>query len=206
MCATMGAMTTRPYRMKKRAEQQEQTRRRIVEAAVELHGEVGPARTTVSAVAARAGVERHTYYRHFPDEFELTMACSGHFYEVNPMPDPQEWRAIEDPEERLTRALGELYAYYERHEALLANVVRDAETHEPTRNVTVTRLGPIMQAMRDALADGLASGRGKRRVLAAIDLALDFRTWRTLVRTSGLRQGEAAKLMARTVACAGQAA
>src|ERR1700704_615036 len=108
----MAATSGRKYELRKRAERQEETRRRIVEAAIELHGTVGPARTSVSAIAARAGVQRHTYYRHFPDERSLGLACSGLYMERNPLPDPAPWRAIRDPEKRLRRCLGDLYAYY----------------------------------------------------------------------------------------------
>ena len=101
----------RHYELKKRAESQEQTRHRIVEAAVALHTSIGPARTTVSAIAERAGVQRHTFYRHFPDELSLAMACSGLHLGMHPLPDPQAWRTIADPELRVRRGLGELYRY-----------------------------------------------------------------------------------------------
>jgi AcrR family transcriptional regulator len=195
----------RSYQLKKRAERQEQTRMRIVDAAVSLHGEVGPARTTVSAIAERAGVERHTYYRHFPEERSLFFACSGRFFELNPMPDPAGWSAIADPQARLRRALRELYDYYARNEALFANVNRDQGVHTLTAEVNASRLGPQIDAMRETLSQGLVAGRNRRRVLAALGLALDFSTWQTLVKTSRLRKGEAADLMARTVACAAQA-
>src|SRR5918996_4055938 len=87
----------RPYRKRRRAELEDQTRLRITEAAVELHGRVGPARTTISAVADRAGVQRATVYRHFPDEDALFAACSGHWAAMNPSPDPSAWQAIRDP-------------------------------------------------------------------------------------------------------------
>src|SRR5678815_2610442 len=97
MIAHASAMKLMPrtYTLKRRAEQQADTRRRIVEAAVELHGTVGPARTTVSMVADRAGVQRHTFYAHFPDERDLLMACSGLVFERDPLPDAAPWRAIE---------------------------------------------------------------------------------------------------------------
>src|SRR5438093_7923993 len=99
----------RKYELKRRAERQHETRRRIVEAAIELHRTKGPARTTVSDIARLAGVQRHTFYRHFPDERALGLACSGTFLELNPPPDGTTWRAIGDPEERLRAALSELY-------------------------------------------------------------------------------------------------
>src|SRR3954451_15823295 len=116
----------RTYELKRRAERQEETRRRIVDAAVELHSTLGPSRTTVQAVAEKAGVTRPTVYAHFPDERALFQACSGHVRETVPPPDPTPWRSIADADERLRPALRALYRYYERLEPLLENVQRDA--------------------------------------------------------------------------------
>src|SRR5919198_4318625 len=162
----------RKYQLKKRAERQEETRRRIVEAAIDLHGTIGPARTTVSAIAERAGVQRHTYYRHFPDDRSLFMACSGLYSERNPPPDPEPWRAIGDPDERLRRALRELYAYYAANEPMFSNVMRDAEVHPLTAEANLARFAPVVAAMRDVLG----AGRRSKRALALIDLAIAFPT------------------------------
>src|SRR6476469_5926026 len=116
---------TRPYRMKRRAESQRRTRERITESAVALHGTVGPARTTMSAVAEQAGVRRSTLYRHFPDEASLFEACSAHWAAANPPPDLVAWSLVGDPGERLTQALGELYAFYGRTESMFENLLRD---------------------------------------------------------------------------------
>jgi AcrR family transcriptional regulator len=191
---------TRAYRLKARAARQQQTRQRIVEAAVELHSTVGPVRTSVSAIARRAGVQRHTYYRHFPDEFSLRLACSALHDERDPFPDPARWASIEDPARRLRRALAALYAYYDRNETLLANLARDAEVDPPTRDIVALRYGPPLAAIREALAHGLPRGARGRRALAALDLALDFNTWRLLTRRSGLSGRQAVELM---VACTG---
>src|ERR1051325_6417278 len=126
---------TRTYTLKRRAEQQAETRRRIVEAAVELHGSVGPARTTFSMVAERAGVQRHTLYAHFPDERSLALACSGLHLERNPLPDPSAWRAITDRRERLRAGLGAVYDWYEHNAAMVACILRDAEYHALTREM-----------------------------------------------------------------------
>src|ERR687893_1317283 len=117
----------RKYELKKRADEMAETRLRITEAAIELHGTVGPSRTTLSAVAERAGVERRTLYRHFATEAELFEACSTHYFAANPWPDLGNWRAIRNPHQRLTQALDELYAYYESTESMFGNVLRDAE-------------------------------------------------------------------------------
>src|SRR5690349_651020 len=94
----------RPYELKERARRQAETRRRIIEATAALHREVGPARTTVSEIARRAGVGRVTIYNHFPDDVALLGACSAHFAASHPPPDPGAWVAIEDPDERLHTA------------------------------------------------------------------------------------------------------
>src|SRR5215210_2270102 len=117
----------RPYRMKRRADLEEQTRRRITESAVALHEEVGPAQTSISAIAERAGVRRSTVYRHFPDEDALFAACSSHWRAANPPPDARAWSSIEDPAERMRTALRTLYAFYGRTEPMYASLLRDEQ-------------------------------------------------------------------------------
>ena len=193
---------TRTYRMQRRAELEEQTRRRITESTVELHQEVGPARTSISAIAERAGVRRSTVYRHFPDEETLFAACSSHWGAENPPPDPALWAAIEDPEERTESALRELYAFYERTEAMYTSLVRD----EPLVPIVHRLLGQFYGYLR-AVEDGLVAGRGlrgraARRNRAAIGHALTFTTWRSLTREQGLSQDDAVALMCRLVEAA----
>jgi AcrR family transcriptional regulator len=192
---------TRKYELKRRAERQEETRHRIVEAAVELHETVGPARTTISAIAEKAGVQRLTVYRHFPDERTLFYACTAHYQADNPPPDPGPWREIRDPEKRLRVALAEVYAYYGRNEPMFSNSVRDA----PLKPVIFEVLAPFFEhweRMRDVLTAGWRT-RGKRRelLLAAIGHALDFGTWRSLVREQGLDDEKAIELMVGMVRC-----
>jgi AcrR family transcriptional regulator len=184
----------RPYAMKKRAEQQADTRQRIVEATVELHGSVGPARTSFSMIAERAGVQRHTLYAHFPDERSLFLACSGLALERDPMPDSESWRAIADRGERLKVGLAALYAWYERNAELMACVLRDAEYHPPTQEILAIRFDPVVANYRDALGAGL--GKKARALLA---LALSFQTWRTLAREGGLKSASIAEMMAETI-------
>ena len=188
---------TRTYTLKRRAEQQATTRRRIVEATVELHSSVGPALTTFSMVAERAGVQRHTLYAHFPDERSLYLACSGLAMERDPLPDAQAWRAIEDRHERLRVGLLAVYGWYERNAQLAACVLRDAEYHPLTREISEIRFGPYMMAYRDVLGAKLTA---KQRSM--LRLALSFFTWRTLVRESGLKQGVAVEAMVQAIDCA----
>jgi AcrR family transcriptional regulator len=191
----------RKYEMKRRAERVQETRRRITEAAVELHRTVGPARTTVSAVAEKAGVQRHTYYAHFPELKDLYLACTAHYLEQNPLPEPPFWADVTDTEERLRVALCEVYAYYAGNEAMLSNVLRDAPL-DPVSQETMVSFYQYWEAMRDALADAYgASGERHEALLAAIALALDFQTWHTLVRQQDLSQDRAVGLMVGMVRC-----
>jgi AcrR family transcriptional regulator len=182
----------RKYEMKRRAEAQEQTRQRIVEAAIELHETVGPASTSVSAIAERAGVQRHTYYRHFPDERSLVMACSGLYAERNPLPDPESWRAIADPVERLAHGLDMLYRFFGANERMLSSVTRDAEVDSLVREINAIRFGAGMGAIFGVLAEGFPRDR---RHAALLNLALQFTTWRSLVRGSGLEHDQAVETM-----------
>jgi tetracycline repressor-like protein len=189
----------RPYRMKRRAELEEQTRLRITESAVALHEELGPAQTSISAIAERAGVRRSTVYRHFPDEDALFDACSWHYRAANPPPDPSGWSSIGDAAERTHAALTELYAFYGRTEAMYVSLLRD----EPLVPALERRLGDFYGYLR-SVQDGLATGRGLRgrraqHVRAAIGHALAFPTWRSLVREQGLGAGDAVELMCRFV-------
>jgi AcrR family transcriptional regulator len=191
----------RKYEMKRRAERMQETRQRIAEAAMELHETVGPARTTVSAIAEKAGVKRDTYYAHFPELKDLYRACSAHHMERYPLPDPSGWAEISGPEERLRRALSEVYAYFGDSEALLTNVLRDTPL-DPVLQENNIFFFRLWEAMRDTIADAFeASGARREALLAAIALALDFQTWRTLVRQQELSQDRAVELMVGMVCC-----
>jgi AcrR family transcriptional regulator len=187
--------TSRSYELKRRAERQQETRQRIVEAAVELHTTLGPSRTTVQAVAERAGVTRPTVYAHFPDVRSLFEACSGHVREAVPPPDPTPWRSISDAGERLEKALRDLYDYYERLEPLLENVQRDAAVMPLVAEMNAYRVR-YLEEIRDLLLEAWTTRGGTRARLArAIGHALEFRTWQSLVRRQGCRPNEAVQLM-----------
>jgi AcrR family transcriptional regulator len=189
----------RPYRMTRRADSQEQTRRRITESAVTLHGTVGPARTSISAVAALAGVRRSTVYRHFPDEAALFDACGAHWAAANPLPDLAAWTVIADPDERLHVALGELHAFYRRTEPMLANLFRD-EADTPLVRERFAAFRHYMTTARDTLMAGRTL-RGARRqhTQAALGHTIAFATWKSLVQEQGLQDLEAGTLLRRFV-------
>jgi AcrR family transcriptional regulator len=199
------------YKLKKRAERQEETRLRIARAALELHETLGPSLTTISAIAERAGVGRPTVYSHFPDELSLGKACSSLELSENPLPDPGPWQEISDPERRMRVALGDLYAYFRRRGRLWTNILRDQEmpltnddpeAHEADAEI----MEPIFvhwERMKQTLAAGWESPEGPPQpLLGAIGLALDFHTWRTMTRHQGLSDEQAIELMVGMVRCA----
>lgn len=191
--------STRPYRKRKRARREAETHRRITEAAVELHGTVGPAETTVTDVAKLAGVSRMTVYNHFPTERDLFHACSAHWAAENPFPDPAEWAQVPDPDARLHWALEETYTWYRQREAMLANVLRDAPSLPSLRDLMEEMLGGWMQSVLGVLSEGWSeSDADSEPLLAALRLAMDFNTWQVLAR-SGLDAEAAAQLTARMV-------
>jgi AcrR family transcriptional regulator len=190
---------TRPYRMKVRAELQQRTRQRITESAVELHGTLGPSRTSLSAVAKHAGVRRSTLYRHFPDEAALFAACSSHWMSQNPLPDLDAWATVTDADERLRRALTEIYTYYVATEPMLTNLLRDVDVVETVQR-EFTQLLNYMEAARLTLIVGRRErGRRAQRVRAAIGHGLAFTTWRSLVREQGCTANEAVDMMCQLV-------
>jgi AcrR family transcriptional regulator len=194
--------TRRPYRKRARARREEETRLRIAQAAMELHGSIGPARTTMSAVAERAGVQRSTLYRHFPDEVSLFGACSAHWAALHPPPDPGRWAGIAEVDERLRTALSELYEWYGSDERMFLNVSRDAAL-VPAMGAAVEARRALVERLLAAIDRGRPErGRARRRVRAAIAHAASFATWFALTRQGGLDDDEAVRVAAGMVAAA----
>jgi AcrR family transcriptional regulator len=192
----------RAYRKKRRAALEAQTRLRITESTVELHRTLGPSRTSISGVAERAGVRRSTVYRHFPDEAALFAACRAHWMASNPLPDLAGWAAIESPDERLGRALEELYSYYRRTQQMMENLHRDEATM-PIVKQLFGGFRDYLAAARETLTNGRQSPRQTDQALrAAVGHALSFSTWRSLTQEQGLDDEKAANLMCRLIAAA----
>ncbi len=182
--------------MRKRQEDIEETRQRIVDAAVKLHGTVGPAHTTFSAVAEEAGVQRSTVYRHFADETALFGACTSHWLAGHPWPRPQDWAHISDPAERLRRGLRDMYTYYDENVQMMSNSFHDMDAMPP---FVAEMMGAIIQSLVLGLLEGWPEAERTARLVAAIRGATDFRTSRAFVE-SGLTATEAADLVAEMVA------
>ncbi|HEY6731007.1 MAG TPA: TetR/AcrR family transcriptional regulator [Solirubrobacterales bacterium] len=190
----------RKYEKKARAEAEAQTRQRITESAVELHGSLGPANTSMSAVAEHAGVRRSTLYRHFSDERALFGACSAHWAEENPAPEIGAWAAIADPGERLDAALLDLYAYYRQTEGMMDKLLRDEATVEVVGELMGAYRGMLEQSVEILMRGRGLRGNAAKRTRAAIGHALAFRTWQDLTGVQGLDDKGAVALMADLVA------
>ena len=185
----------RSYRLQARAAAMDRTHERITHAAVELHETIGPAATTMSAVAKRAGVTRATLYRHFANEEALFAACSADWLAANPWPDFGLWATIADPVRRLGMGLAELYAYYRSTEQMRANLLRDIAVAPASIR---SGIAALPSAARAVLAHGWPDGSDARLRRAAIGHAVAFETWRSLA-AEGLTDGEATEMMVRFV-------
>lgn len=200
----MNAMSSekRKYDLKARAEAQQQTRERIVRATMELHKEVGPAQTTISEIARRAGVQRLTVYNHFPHEAELVGACQAHWLALHPPPDVGAAFALTDPVRRVATVLGSFYNWYRETAAMAEKVQRDREAVPALDTLLQQTADAALDELAAGLADGFAANGGRTR-RPMIRLALDFWTWRRLAH-EGLDDDEAAALMAAAVDSVGE--
>jgi AcrR family transcriptional regulator len=180
--------------MRRRRELVDQTRQRITEAAVRLHTSIGPAETSLSAVAEEAGVTRLTLYRHFSSKDELFQACMTHWRALHPPPEPQAWRAIPAFDARVRTALAELYHWYGETGDELYPIYRDA-AYTPASNQRARKANN--DRMTDAiLADVAPAGAAMRRLRASVGHVIGFWTWRSLVVDQGLTTRAASALAA----------
>jgi AcrR family transcriptional regulator len=182
------------YQLKARAVRQQETRQRIVEATVALHESVGGAGATISAIAERAGVERLTVYRHFPDERTLLTACTQHYYVQHPPPDPAPWCQIAEPETRLRTGLGAVYTYHRSTEAMSLRVLVDLRQNPLLRELLAPQQAH-WERVRDVLAEVVTWDAARSQVRAAVGHAVSFMAWYSLVREQGLTEAQAVELM-----------
>jgi AcrR family transcriptional regulator len=201
----METRVPRRYELRKRADRQAQTRRRIVDAALELHGQVGPIRTTVSAIATRAGVERLTVYRHFPDETALLTACTGDLLARHPLPDMNGWFSERHPSARLRRALRDLYGWYRATEPIASGLLRDAAELPALRAGLRPLIDPLAE-LPAALSEGWPTfgPYGRARLAGVIGHGLEVGTWQSLAGRRGLSDEEAADVLVAAARSAAQ--
>lgn len=177
--------------MSKRAERIDETRQRIVEAAVHLHGSIGPAATTIAGIAEQANVTRLTVYRHFPDDRALFDACSAHWLAQQTLPDPDSWTEISDPAQRLRAGLADLYRFYRGGESMLTLVYRDRAALPDAHRQALDDQDDLHTTI---LLEAFPGAKGKR-LRAVVAHAVSFWTWRSLCVTQGLSDQDAVEAM-----------
>lgn len=203
MISVVDDKSSRTYRLGRRVDAMTETRQRITEATVQLHGTVGPARTTISSIAELAGVQRQTVYRHFPAEEELFAACSAHYWERHPWPDPASWRSGDSVHARIAEALARFYAFYADVEPMLANVLRDAPVVPYIEKVGLASYAEFLDGIaRDLVATCAPPRDNRKAVAAAVRHALAFSTWQSLVRENRLSRRAAVELMSAMIEAA----
>lgn len=175
----MSGKRKRPYAMRKRRESQDETRRRIVEATMQLHEEIGPRATNISAIAERAGVQRLTVYRHFPDEAAVFRACTSHWLSLNPPPALEQWRQLDDASARMREALRLFYAYYRRTNRMWAAAHRDVAV-VPALQEPMLEFERYLRSVGDELFRHFKSRRNRRLLAATVHHVLSFTTWASL--------------------------
>jgi len=189
-------MVAREYKMVKRRDKVEETRRRIAKATYELHSSIGPAFTTISLVSERSGLPRQTVYRNFRNNLELYRGCIAFGLEQHPLPDPEPWQSISDPGERLQVGLTELYKWFEATEPVMTNSVRDFGAVKESAEA-LQPVGEIFGRMYGVLANGWDG----QRVSALLALALDFATWKKLRREQGMASSGIVELWMDLIRC-----
>jgi AcrR family transcriptional regulator len=186
-------MAKRNYQLKRRAERQEETHQRILEATIAVHERAGAVGTTISAVAEQAGVERLTVYRHFPDETALLTAATDHYLEVNPPPDPLPWQGIVDPEVRLRVGLTAAYGYHRQTEGMIGSLIRGLP-YKPVICDALVGYSAYWGRVQEILSEGW-DAPNPALIAAAVGHSLSFKTWHSLVREVGLENPQAVELM-----------
>jgi AcrR family transcriptional regulator len=191
----------RRYELKRRASRQNETRQRIIDAAVHLHQTLGSGNTTISAIAEKAGVERLTVYRHFPDEKALFTACTSHYLALNPTPDPAAWEQISQPEQRLHTALTAIYAFHRRTEPMFTQAARDLQEMPVLREVMAPFFAYWERVIEVLCAPWQVTGRQRKQVRAFVGHATSFQTWRSLIREQKLKDAEAVDIVVKVILC-----
>ena len=186
----------REYKMVKRREKVDETRRRIAKATYELHSTVGPAFTTIALISDRAGLPRQTVYRNFGNQLDLLRSCIAFGLETHPLPDPAPWQSIDDPAERLQVGLTELYGWFEATEAVMTNSTRDL----PAMREGAEAMQPIGEVF-GRIFGTLSHGWDVARVAPLLALALDFATWKKLHREQGMASTAIVELWSDLIRC-----
>jgi AcrR family transcriptional regulator len=173
-------MKKRKYQQKRRADKTEETRQQIVVATVKLHEELGPAQTSIKAIAEQAGVQRLTVYRHFPDEASLFRACTSHWLEHHPLPAVSDWSDYDNPLDLTSRALLDFYRYYRKNERMWTVAYRDVDEVEALQEPMAAVEAYLDQIRDELLSVWKVKAKDRKQLAMTLRHCLRFSTWRSL--------------------------
>ena len=192
-------MAPRKYTMGKRRAAVEETRRRILEATLELHSEKGIFGTSWQDIANRADVSVGTVYKHFPSLDVLVPACGELMYAISRPPSledaPEIFGGADSLEERLERLISELFDFYERGAPYIETdfqerrlpAVREWEAH-----MRATIAGLVGEALIHAEPD--------ESTVQAVSALLDFSTFKSFM-DRDIQKQQAAKTINEVLLC-----
>jgi len=185
----MGSMP-RKYSMDIRSEVAALRRRRLIEATVEVLGEVGADRLTMDMVAERADAATRTIYNYFPTRQDLLSAVQAELLQAFRDTLQLEIPETGEPAERLRQFVAVMFDTYEQQGAALTTLL---EFDEPgiraqVRDMRAWRRDRLEQILRSA-SDTLRLPIGQAVAFAFV--MTNHISWRVLREEIGLTQGQA---------------
>jgi AcrR family transcriptional regulator len=168
-------VSPRTYRQEKRAASAEETRLRIVEAAMTLHAEQGIVATSIKDIAAMADVGIGTVYHHFPTYEDIVRACGARMHVLTRPPTPQSFAHLDSLDQRVERFVQELFAYYERYPSFERG--RCDRDKLPVLAEAVAR---HEKAIEEVVREALRLGQFDEQVIRTTIALVDFAVYRSL--------------------------
>jgi len=180
----------RKYSMDIRSEVAALRRRRLIEATIEVLGEVGADRLTMDMVAERADAATRTIYNYFPTRQDLLSAVQAELLQAFRDTLQLEIPETGEPAERLGQFVAVLFDMYEQQGAALTTLL---EFDEPgiraqVREMRAWRRDRLEQIFRSA-SDTLRLPIGQAVAFAFV--MTNQVSWRVLREESGLTQSQA---------------
>lgn len=169
-------MAPRKYDMGKRADAVEETRRKIIQATFELHGEQGVVATSMQDVAERADVALRTVYYHYPTVDDLVAGCGNKVIALLAPPTPAIFDGLTTFGERMRQLVQDLFAMYERGSAMI-----DVARREQGEVAGLADFVANDAASREALVrEALRPFRPRPRTVHEVAALTDFYVWKAL--------------------------
>ena len=183
-------MSPRRYRSDRRQAGVDETRRRIVGAAVALHAEQGAMATSFAQVAKRADVAVPTVYKHFPNQAALLQSCTGHVFACSPALGPEIYRGLATAEARLAALAKAAFAVHRFQAPWMRRGIHEAALMPDLAKIVDEARSQFRRLVALALEPRFA-GRPPAGLVALIEILLGFSAWQRLAEEAGLSQSGA---------------